>query len=117
MMNRALLGQEDPSQILAGAEETLLKLGDARQRTGLVSPQEVIDGYPGGINTFLDPSQRIKGISTGFTKLDEMTGGLHAGELLILAARPSMGKTALALNIAHHVASKRHETVSLSSPE
>jgi replicative DNA helicase len=117
MMNRALLGQEDPSQILAGAEETLLKLGEARQRTGLVSPQEVIDGYQGGINAFLDPSQRIKGISTGFTKLDEMTGGLHAGELLILAARPSMGKTALALNIAHHVASKLQETVAVFSLE
>ncbi len=117
MMTRAFQGQDNASDILAGAEETLLKLGDARQRTGLVSPQEVIDGYPGGINTFLDPSQRIKGISTGFTKLDEMTGGLHAGELLILAARPSMGKTALALNIAHHVASKLQETVAVFSLE
>ena len=52
----------------------------------------------------LDPSQRVRGISTGFTKFDEMTGGMHGGELLILAARPSMGKTALALNIAQHVA-------------
>ena len=43
-------------------------------------------------------------MSSGFVKFDEMTGGMHAGELIILAARPSMGKTALALNIAQHVA-------------
>ena len=46
----------------------------------------------------------MRGLSTGFAKFDEMTGGLNGGELIILAARPSMGKTALALNIAQHVA-------------
>src|SRR5204862_2750215 len=85
-------------------EETLLKLGESQVKSGLASPAQIINEYEGGLNTFLDPSKRIKGISTGFTKLDEMTGGLHAGELIILAARPSMGKTALALNIAQHVA-------------
>jgi replicative DNA helicase len=83
----------------------------------LTSPQDIIDGYEGGINAFLDPSQRIKGISTGFTKFDEMTGGLHPGELFILAARPSMGKTALALNMAYHVAAKLNETVAVFSLE
>src|SRR5208282_4891185 len=92
-------------QILAGAEETLLKLGESRTEGGLMTPLQVIQNYEGGLNAFLDPSKRIKGISTGFTKLDEMTGGLHGGELIILAARPSMGKTALALNMAWHVAS------------
>ena len=104
IMNRALLAEDTPEQILAGAEETLLKLGESRVTAGLMSPRDVIENYEGGINAFLDPSKRIKGISTGFTKLDEMTGGLHKGELIILAARPSMGKTALALNIAEHVA-------------
>jgi replicative DNA helicase len=107
MMNRALLGEEDPNTILAGAEETLLRLGETRGEKGLMSPLEVIEAYEGGINAFLDPSKRIKGISTGFTKLDEMTSGLHSGELIILAARPSMGKTALALNIAWNIATRR----------
>ena len=89
--------------------ETLLKLGESRVTAGLMSPRDVIANYEGGINAFLDPSKRIKGISTGFTKLDEMTGGLHKGELIILAARPSMGKTAFALNIASHVAIKLGE--------
>ena len=95
-----MLGEEEPDQILAGAEETLLKLGESRVKAGLAIPRQVIAKYEGGVNAFLDPSKRIKGISTGFTKFDEMTGGLHEGELVILAARPSMGKTALALNIA-----------------
>jgi hypothetical protein len=99
IMNRALLGEDTPEMILAGAEETLLKLGESRVTSGLLSPREVITNYEGGINAFLDPSKRKKGINTGFTKLDEMTGGLHRGDLIILAARPSMGKTALALKM------------------
>src|SRR5205085_2313249 len=54
---------------------------------------------------------------TGFTKLDEYTGGLHGGDLCIIAARPSMGKTALALNIAQHVALKLKHTVAVFSLE
>jgi replicative DNA helicase len=104
VIDRCLIGEEEPDEILAGAEESLLKLGEARSGERLESPATVIGKFPGGVNAFLDPSQRVSGLSTGFAKFDEMTGGLHGGELLILAARPSMGKTALALNIAQHVA-------------
>src|SRR5579872_4864262 len=117
LMNRCIHAEEEPSQILAGAEETLLKLGESQVKSGLLGPAQIIDEYQGGLNAFLDPSKRIKGISTGFTKLDEMTGGMHAGELIILAARPSMGKTALALNIAQHVATRLNETVAVFSLE
>src|SRR5438309_10751217 len=77
MMNRCLLGEEEPGDILAGAEETLLKLGEARVKSGLVGAGDILESYDGGINAFLDPSKRIKGVSTGFAKFDEMTGGLH----------------------------------------
>src|SRR5215831_4922467 len=117
MMNRCLLGEEQPDTILAGAEETLLKLGEARVKAGLVNAQQILQEYEGGINAFLDPSRRIKGISTGFTKFDEYTGGLHGGDLFILAGRPSMGKTALALNIAQHVALKLKQTAAIFSLE
>lgn len=117
LMNRALLAEDEPEEILAGAEQTLLQLGESRTDKGLATPLQVIQGYEGGLNAFLDPSKRIKGISTGFTKLDEMTGGLHAGELVILAARPSMGKTALALNICWHVASRLLQPVAIFSLE
>jgi replicative DNA helicase len=119
VIDRALMADEDPGQIIAEAEESLLKIGDSRDRQALSNPGQIIDEFEGGLNTFLDPSKRIKGISTGFLKLDEMTGGLHPGELFILAARPSMGKTALALNIAQHVAAhpKIEKTVAVFSLE
>jgi replicative DNA helicase len=117
MMNRCLMGEEHPDEILAGAEETLLKLGEARVKTGLLDAHQILESYEGGINAFLDPSKRLKGVSTGFAKLDEMTGGMHGGDLFILAARPSMGKTALALNIAQHVALRLKQTVAVFSLE
>ncbi|HWY48166.1 MAG TPA: replicative DNA helicase [Bryobacteraceae bacterium] len=119
LIDRCIIGEEEPDQILASAEETLLKLGETRAKDALVNPQRILEEFDGGINAFLDPSKRIKGLSTGFLKLDEMTGGLHPGELVILAARPSMGKTALALNIAQHVASQPNEkqTVAVFSLE
>ena len=117
LMNRCLAGEEDPEQILAGAEESLLKLGESRARSSLLTPKQVIEDYQGGLNAFLDPSKRIKGISTGYAKFDEKTGGLHGGDLIILAARPSMGKTALALNIAQHIAAHLKETVAIFSLE
>jgi replicative DNA helicase len=104
LIDRCLLAEDEPDQILASAEESLLKLGDTRTADSLVNPKRILEEFDGGINAFLDPSKRIKGLSTGFLRLDEMTGGLHEGDLVILAARPSMGKTALALNIAQHVA-------------
>jgi replicative DNA helicase len=117
MMNRCLLGEEHPDEILAGAEETLLKLGESRVKAGLLDAHSILESYEGGINAFLDPSKRLKGISTGFAKLDEMTGGMHGGDLFILAARPSMGKTALALNIAQHVALRLKQTAAIFSLE
>jgi replicative DNA helicase len=102
--DQALIGQDHPDTIRANAEEALLQMGEAVGKETLIRPDRIIESFEGGLNAFLDPSKRNKGISTGFIKLDEMTGGLHGGELFILAARPAMGKTALALNIAQHVA-------------
>lgn len=117
MIDRCMLAEEQPDVILAGAEETLLKLGEAQVKAGLLDAGQILRSYEGGIEAFLDPSKRVQGISTGFVKLDEMTGGMHAGDLFILAARPSMGKTALALNIAQHVALKNKLTVAVFSLE
>ncbi len=106
-INRALTAEEDPRNILGAAEDALMKLGDIQSKNSLASPAQIVSEYDGGINAFLDTSKRIKGISTGFLKFDELTGGLRDGELIILAARPAMGKTALALNLAYNVATKR----------
>jgi len=117
LIHRCLAGEEEAQEILANAEEILLKLGEGKNRTGLASTGEIIDEYPGGLNTLLDPASRIRGLSTGYKRFDELTGGLHEGELIVLAGRPSMGKTALALNIAHHVAVKLKKTVAIFSLE
>jgi replicative DNA helicase len=117
MINRAMMAEEAPDEILAGAEETLLRLGEEQVKAGLLNPAQILESYEGGINAFLDPSKRVKGISTGFMKLDEYTGGLHGGDLFIIAARPSMGKTAFALNIAQHVALRNKQTVAVFSLE
>jgi replicative DNA helicase len=119
VINRCLIGEEEPDEILTSAEEALLKLGESRSREALARPGQIIEEFQGGLNAFLDPSKRIKGLSTGIVKFDELTGGLHEGELIILAARPSMGKTALALNIAQHVAThpNMRKTVAVFSLE
>jgi replicative DNA helicase len=118
-INRCLACDEDPTQILGAVEEAFIKLSDIQTRTSLATPAQIITEYEGGINAFLDTSKRIKGISTGYLKFDEMTGGLREGELIILAARPAMGKTALALNIAQHVATnqKNRKAVAVFSLE
>ena len=117
MMNRALSGEEEPDEILAGAEETLLKLGESRVKNGFQTPVQILQDYTGGISAFLDPTKRITGLQTGFTRFDDLTGGLHRGNLVIVAGRPSMGKTALALNIAQHVALKLKQQVAIFSLE
>ncbi len=63
-----------------------------------------IENYPGGINTLLDPTREDPGVPTGLRDLDENTDGFHAGEIFLIAARPSHGKTALASGIAKNLA-------------
>ena len=105
VMDKAFLGVDEADHILAEAEESFLNIGASRAKNTLARPQEIIDEI--GLDQFLDPSSRIKGVSTGFTKFDEMTGGFREGELIIIAARPAMGKTAFALNIAQYVSGPR----------
>ena len=116
VMDKAFLGVDDADHILAEAEESFLNVGAARAKNTLSRPDEIIGEI--GLDQFLDPSSRIKGVSSGFIKFDEMTGGFREGELIIIAARPAMGKTAFALNIAQHVCSPRvNKTVAVFSLE
>lgn len=101
IMDKAFLGVEEADHLLGEAEEAFLRIGESRTQSSMQRPDQIIDEI--GLDNFLDPTTRIKGITTGFYKFDEMTGGLREGELIIIAARPAMGKTAFALNIAAHV--------------
>ena len=92
-------------QILADAESSVMKVGTELLQSELESPRATIERFEGGIEAFLDPSRRPRGLNTPFLRFNELTNGLRGGQLIILAARPAMGKTAMALNIASHVAS------------
>ncbi|MGD0577960.1 MAG: replicative DNA helicase [Bryobacteraceae bacterium] len=109
IMQRCFVGEEDPKKILEVAEDSFLRLGEAHSNDELISARDVIDATPGGLDAMLDPMSRVRGTGTGFYRYDTMTGGLHAGELIILAARPAMGKTALALNMALYIATRQRD--------
>ncbi len=78
---------------------------------------ELMDGLERKIEYLRDNPTGLAGLSTGFTDFDKMTTGLHAGDLVILAGRPSMGKTSFALNIAEHVALYEKKPVAVFSME
>ena len=107
IINNCMDGGEEAEDLIAEAESAVMRVGDAQLRSGLSNPRQIVEAYGGGVAAFLDPSKRVHGLSTNFIEFDEITTGLHAGELIIFAARPAMGKTAFALNIAQHIASNR----------
>ena len=94
-------------EILATSETAVMQVGNRVLRSGLESPEETLGRYEGGLDAFLDPTRRPKGLMSPFFKFNEYTNGFRPGQLIILAARPAMGKTAMALNIASYVAIKR----------
>ena len=98
------------------AEEKIFQLSQGGANGGLVSLAESTSKTMWNINErFLNPG-KFRGIETGFRRFDRMTNGLHGGELIILAARPGVGKSALAMNIVEHVA-KQGKTVAVFSLE
>ena len=91
-------------EMLARAEERVFAILEQRGTGDLATMSDVLKEALLRIDARLKHEHDISGVATGFVDLDALTGGLHESELIILAARPSMGKTALAANIAEHVA-------------
>src|SRR6478672_1579432 len=94
--------------MLARAEERVFRILDTKGDTQVRSIRDVLHESLARIDARMQREHAYGGIETGFIDFDELTGGLHGSELVILAARPSMGKTALALNMAEHVAIDEH---------
>jgi replicative DNA helicase len=110
--------QADPAdRILDNAEQSLFALSENRLRAGFVSVAELEGPATVLLEKLYKEREMITGVPTGFTDLDRMTSGLQPGDLVILAARPSMGKTALALNMAQHVAVRKGQPVGIFSLE
>ncbi|HPP82955.1 MAG TPA: DnaB-like helicase N-terminal domain-containing protein, partial [Rubrivivax sp.] len=97
------------TQVLDEAEGKILRIGEegSRQRAGFQSIDGLVAQLIDRVNELHEHgAEDVTGVRTGYYELDRLTAGLQRGDLLILAARPSMGKTAFALNIAEHVAVK-----------
>lgn len=112
--------QEDgleASNLLDEAESEIYKLSDMSVTEGLVGPLDVVKSSIARIEDLYKRKAEVTGLSSGFTVLDKMTSGFQAGELGIIAARPSMGKTAFSLNLATHIALRQAKTVAYFSCE
>ncbi len=109
--------EEDADVILDQAEHAIFAIADDKVRDGFVSLRELAQGSLETIEKLHSRKELITGVPTGFTDLDEMTSGLQPSDLIIVAARPSMGKTSLVLNIAQHVGTRTDMTVGLFSLE
>jgi len=94
----------DSRKLLGRAEEKIFAILDQRHTAALSNIKEILQQSLQRIDARMQHEAPLGGLPTGFTDFDQMTGGLHNSELVILAARPSMGKTALAMNIAEHAA-------------
>jgi replicative DNA helicase len=107
-------GVEDVNEFIDNAERRLLEVNQAGRVGGYRSAKDLIHGVFENITERAKLKNPITGVPTGFHKLDEMTGGMQPGDLIILAARPSMGKTALALNLAQHacITQAKHQHLS-----
>jgi replicative DNA helicase len=108
---------EDVDQILDQAEKTIFDIALKRVREGFHKIDAVIKGVLDKIDTLYDKKEAITGIPTGFSDLDRITAGFQNADLIIVAARPAVGKTALSLNIAQNVAIKYKIPVAVFSLE
>jgi replicative DNA helicase len=105
--------------ILDEAEQKIFNIGEegARTKQGFQSMDTLVVDLLDRVQEMADNPNDVTGVPTGFYDLDRMTAGFQAGDLIVLAARPSMGKTALAINIAEHVALNEGLPVAVFSME
>src|SRR6187399_2046302 len=104
IVTNAYEADQESDLILDEAESAIFAVADDRLKSGFIAMRDLVkDSFP-KIEKLFEQKRLITGVPTGFVDLDEMTRGLQGGDLVIVAARPSMGKTSLVLNIAQYVA-------------
>ena len=115
--NECYLGRESADSILEETEKQLFKLLQSRGAEDITPIKDVVMEAINRIEAASKQSGSVTGIPTGFTDLDYRTAGLQPSDMILVAARPSMGKTAFALNLAAHAACKKHITTEIFSLE
>ncbi len=114
---RAADQSETALEVLADAESQLLEVTERGITHGLQPLDQIVANSFGTIDNLYKQGREVTGLATDFTDFDRMTSGLQKGELIIIAARPSMGKTALAINIAQNAAVNHQAKVAVFSLE
>ncbi|MBS1967803.1 MAG: replicative DNA helicase [Chloroflexi bacterium SZAS-1] len=109
--------QDDLEDTLDRAEQTLFDISQRRATQDFVPISQVIDSYYEQINYLQEHRGEVVGVPTGFRDLDEITGGLQQSDLIILAARPSVGKTSFVLSLAYNIALRNQRNVGIFSLE
>src|SRR5215468_10090205 len=117
IQQRAFEGEDGADAILDNAESSIFALAEDRIRAGLIPIKDIVRDNFERLERIFKEGKSITGISTGYTELDKLTSGLQSSELLILAARPSQGKTALALNLAENISIRGGQPVAIFSLE
>ena len=108
---------EKVEDLIDQAERSIFEIAERKMRPSFVPVREIVKASFETIERLYEKKERVTGVPTGFTDLDEMTSGLQPSDLIIVAGRPSMGKTALALSIAQYAAIEKRETVAIFSLE
>ena len=115
--NMVYEGAGEADSMLEAAERRIYQLRQGRNVGGLLPVSSVVQTVFDQLSEASASGRQIPGLSTGLADLDRVTLGLNKGELILIAARPGMGKTSIALNMALHVALNLHETVAIFSLE
>ena len=113
----AYAGEGEVTDIVDAAERRILEVAKDERRQEMTAIGEIVQGQLDDIANKYTNKSGITGLPTGFSGFDNITSGLQPSDLILVAARPSMGKTALTLNIAQHVALKEHKNVAFFSLE
>ena len=114
-LSSAYQGDVSISDIISKTEKSMLDISNQNTGTGFRNVADILDTHMQMVETRSQTDGVVTGLSTGFVGLDKITTGLHEDNLIILAARPAMGKTALALNIAQYIAVKEKKPVAIFS--
>ncbi len=117
MLSRAYDAEEDADDLLDEAERSIFQIADDRMRSGFVRVSELVDSGYQLIEQLQQHRGLVTGVPTGFVDLDEMTSGFQPSDLVIVAARPSMGKTSFVMNVALHCGIEAGKTVGVFSLE
>jgi replicative DNA helicase len=117
IQQRALEGEDGADTILDNAESSIFALAEDRVKAGLIPVKDIVRDNFERLERIFREGKSITGVPTGYAELDKLLSGLQNSELLILAARPSQGKTALALNLGENIAMRSGLPVAVFSLE